>query len=648
MAPSRPRSHRLESESRLAFATAATSHHVFRELDPDYGLDGELEEFDTDGRATGLKFNVQLKATDRAQTNDGIVVTLPTKQLDYYRSLTTPTLMVLYSANDKSLFARWTHQFDPYYEGGGPKSVRFRWSPSDRWTDHTLEHLWADTRAFRRLRSAFNPLPATLWIEPFGDGVLGLTTSRLLHALRAATSSRPDLVDNVARGPAPPGFARLFVAEHALTVDLARVAGATLHLDQSYDAGPAASNISNDAVILLALSLERLGQDVAAARLASAFFAASSLAGMAEVAGTLAAVFRRSGLVRESIELAQTLDSQVIGMGAAFTLPAIATARVLGQSDALFVIAASKDRSNRQMEAGQAREAAAEVFTLACFYRSRTDFESANTAFEEVLRIDPTYADFPHFWYYCAGSRFMIGNYEGAATAYRQALDGGYTHTRLKALLADSLIWSGDYRSALQLLKEFNIAHPEPRNAEYRLKERFLSQLVAGPLADAGRNPEDASNRMVACQADSSGPPSREATEEILRLDPLCGYAWFSLGVHFLASDGASARECFIASACVDPTNGRAWAGLAMFAHDTGDDDLLADCAIAGNRLAGAGLVDVLVEGNAPDRLLEHIEQIVGSLPHEDIPLEIRDVSEPGATLELANSRVSVLTGSRT
>lgn len=64
MMPKRSRAHRLEEESREAFRAALSERFLFREDVPDYGLDGSVEEFNAQDEATGLRYYVQLKATD--------------------------------------------------------------------------------------------------------------------------------------------------------------------------------------------------------------------------------------------------------------------------------------------------------------------------------------------------------------------------------------------------------------------------------------------------------------------------------------------------------------------------------------------------------------------------------------------------------
>lgn len=61
--PRRPRNHALETKSRRLFEAAIPDDWVVTEAGTDYGVDLRVEIFE-DGSATGLQFNVQLKATD--------------------------------------------------------------------------------------------------------------------------------------------------------------------------------------------------------------------------------------------------------------------------------------------------------------------------------------------------------------------------------------------------------------------------------------------------------------------------------------------------------------------------------------------------------------------------------------------------------
>lgn len=45
--PHRPREHELEDESRKAFENLLPARLIYRPIAPDYGIDGEVEEFES-------------------------------------------------------------------------------------------------------------------------------------------------------------------------------------------------------------------------------------------------------------------------------------------------------------------------------------------------------------------------------------------------------------------------------------------------------------------------------------------------------------------------------------------------------------------------------------------------------------------------
>jgi hypothetical protein len=85
--PIRPRSHTLETESRRAFGALLPSEWVNRSLESDYGIDEQVELFDKTGRASGLMFLAQLKATDARDLKSALKFPLKVETLRYYRSL---------------------------------------------------------------------------------------------------------------------------------------------------------------------------------------------------------------------------------------------------------------------------------------------------------------------------------------------------------------------------------------------------------------------------------------------------------------------------------------------------------------------------------------------------------------------------------
>src|ERR1700687_5419394 len=109
--PTRPRSHVLETESRRAFGVLLPSEWVTRSLESDYGIDEQVEVFNKTGRAPGLMFLAQLKATDTQDLRSALKLSLKVDALSYYRSLELPVMMVRFHSPTKKFYWRWVHEF---------------------------------------------------------------------------------------------------------------------------------------------------------------------------------------------------------------------------------------------------------------------------------------------------------------------------------------------------------------------------------------------------------------------------------------------------------------------------------------------------------------------------------------------------------
>jgi hypothetical protein len=176
----------IEDESRVALRSELNKRRwVLRDYTPDYGVDGQVEVFEA-GRATGLTFFVQLKATDSKQ--EPLAVRFSDDIGEYYRSLDHPLLVVRFHATTHTLYARWFHSFDPFYGQGRRGGKTFRFSPTDKWTADTPGHLLADIHAYKRFRAPELELPLTFYVTAPEGEAHGAPVAAHVLALRAAAS----------------------------------------------------------------------------------------------------------------------------------------------------------------------------------------------------------------------------------------------------------------------------------------------------------------------------------------------------------------------------------------------------------------------------------------------------------------------------
>jgi len=131
--PLRAQSHRLEDISEQRFRALLPSAWVCRRKEKDYGIDLEVEIFEEDGRATGLQFLVQLKATSQVAKQRRL--NLKTDHLRYFRSLDIPTMIVRYAEPSDIFFWRW--HFNTILPEASQKSYTIAFDDTDRWSDKT-------------------------------------------------------------------------------------------------------------------------------------------------------------------------------------------------------------------------------------------------------------------------------------------------------------------------------------------------------------------------------------------------------------------------------------------------------------------------------------------------------------------------------
>ncbi len=135
--PKRTRQHILETNSRIEFSRILPKDWVFRDVNPDYGIDGIVEVFDETGNASGGCFLVQLKATDEKLITKALRIVLKTDTGEYYKNIVLPVLVVLFHSDSKRIYARF---FDKHIKiPENQKTFTFELSGNDYWGDKLVE-----------------------------------------------------------------------------------------------------------------------------------------------------------------------------------------------------------------------------------------------------------------------------------------------------------------------------------------------------------------------------------------------------------------------------------------------------------------------------------------------------------------------------
>lgn len=103
----RHRNHILEGKSLTALREVLPETWVVHEFSQDYGIDVQIEIFNTAGNSTGLRIYGQLKATDKHENED--VLSLDRDHFEYWVAHSDPVLLLRYFAATGTFKWCWMH-----------------------------------------------------------------------------------------------------------------------------------------------------------------------------------------------------------------------------------------------------------------------------------------------------------------------------------------------------------------------------------------------------------------------------------------------------------------------------------------------------------------------------------------------------------
>jgi tetratricopeptide (TPR) repeat protein len=561
--PKRKRSQRIAEKSRRALEESLDERFLFRSEPDDYGIDGGIEEFDAEDRTTGLRFLVQLKSTDDENPDTALKRSIPTEHAAYYNSLSQPLLMVLYVASTDELYVRWWH--DPLPGKRPPRadaaSRTFYWSKEDIFKTADSSRLAEEARGYFELRSASPPLPfffeAVVENAPFG-----LDSTEITLALEAAARKRPDVIE--VRAEKTNG--RLIIRDRLLVVELWGTKAASYEIGGDYDPGPEAGNLAVDLMALCGAGFARWGQNELASRMATTFFAESTLAADPDAALLFAGAMTDARRLPEALAIAEAIDSASTSpetnSSVLFTLTPRRHAPSLTEPEKNAYVEAIEARIRRREETGEEIAASREALSLANHFRREAKGESAVSFYERAAELDPEYLQRVHYWHEVGGAYFFTGRWLDAADAYAKAFELDRDPWS-QILGADALLHAGRYEESREAMRE---AIPEiesfERGAEYPLKLLLLDYLIdERAMKNQERDLAKARSLFEQAFAGELSIPDPDLFWQMINVDGLNPIAWWNLAVAAEdEGDYETAGLRFLFSAIGCPLDEEAWA----------------------------------------------------------------------------------------
>ncbi|SMN12482.1 hypothetical protein SPBRAN_1137 [uncultured Candidatus Thioglobus sp.] len=552
----RIKQHQLEDLSRHKFALTIPQKWVYRDKDKDYGIDGEVEIFNSKERATGLVFWVQLKATGSKQqrTIKGIDLSLET--IKYYKSLDLPVLIARYSEVEDKFYVTWATQIDLFYAKDGAKTMRVAFSDSDILDEGKVVEIEKYLQQLRAIRSGAIELPINISLSFGSKNICGIPPSLLLPKIR---SQIPEFKDIMQLKTGAEGIAAdVLIDETTLKVGFLDIAGCTFHSVDLMDKLTLPVDLIKDICLSLSMALSQLGYSDLAARIVFSGDLQKRLKNKHELLQYLMPSLLKTSYFSETLDLVSDVcDNEDNNYLEAITNSSLLFLRSSGNTEKLSAVEDFLKRNIDRYKDTEPGLYGVSHYNLGNFYRSIDRLKDAVRCLLVARRYEPKYYNQGYFYGELAGSLFDLGKFNFSAKFYKKAMEID-NQKEYPPLYADALMFSGQYQQSLEVFNNF-IDSDCSATAEWKLKSICLSSLIEKyniKLQNRSVKAALALSDVCSVKAESVEPH----LEKALQQDMLCGLAWFNLGNHrSRIGEIEGAAFCFTICALVQRWDIEAW-----------------------------------------------------------------------------------------
>jgi len=561
--PRRPKQHQLEDISRDEFSRILPREWVFRDKDKDYGIDAEVEIFDDEGQATGLVFWVQLKATEEKNIEKAKKFSLSLDSLGYYKSLELPVMVVRYVSENDSFYYRWSHEIDPYPVKNNQKSKTIAFN--QKLTTENAHQIVSYINKINKIKNRHFYLPIKTSVETEPQFIAGKDKWSFESKLRSELNRFTDII-SVEKNEKE-SLVQLIISETELKVSFSGVTGCVIHyidqIDCDFEKELAISSMAG-----VALALAKSGAPDLASKIVLKPEVAKYLFSKEKLAAHILPLILKTTYFESIIEL--LIDnlghqkSNLIEMLALSSSVALKTNAVHKVSiEKLLIKSLEKYKSNGWEDLyGSAH------YNLANFYRAESKFKESLRHYCSAKNYEPEYLKRDYYHREIAGTLFELGRYMLSANSYKKAIELGDERFDM-ALCADALMYSGQYKEALDFLTEYMKDNCDV-SPSWQLKFTFLDSLIEN--IDIDRQVRAPKKAVKYIDVGKDGRVFQKNCEEALELDYLCGLAWFNLGwYYYQKEDIESAQFCYMSCAILQPRDIEAWINAIKlgFSNDT-------------------------------------------------------------------------------
>lgn len=618
----RTRNHILEDKSRNAFNKIIPETWVVRDKSKDYGIDCEVEIFDDSGNPTGLIFYVQLKATE-SQSNSLIKkVAFEIEKIAQFQSYNIPVLIVRYSHLENKLYYSWANDITSQVRT--EKKINVKFSENRILDLENVKNIYEYLLRYFQVLTGKYRLPIKTYIS---SNIFSESSK-----IPAQQYFKRIIINN-------PNYFSIVRNEKDSILQL-KIGSNKTYLslsDTSFSSiGYEAKNLKEDSI--------QYFNDIFLACFTIILFNSNKT----EQANK---IFFNNNLIRilnlREDFLFHFIPHLLIGDNCENVLNEIEgifdiTKDNIIQNISLIILMLTKNLSlerqmicqnflQKQIEYSKSKKYNLGIgisnYNLGNFHKNLGNFKESLYYFLEARKYNPEYKKKGYYYSDIAGLMFELKKYTFSSNFYKKSIELNSDNVFVKALLGDSLLFSGNYELAVKYFDEFLI--DQKGNIEINKEEWYLKYFCIHSLILNGypklqiRNIEESLNCLKAKKID-----------EAIEYDMLNSEAWLENG--FVSNKNQDTIEAFVSftmAALFNKENIQLWVFATVSGFIEEDDKYIHvyDIIKLAYKYHEENYIDVLYDYSEKELktiqepLFKIIELVISNINNESFKLRIFD-----------------------
>jgi len=555
----RVRSHVLEEESRIAFRKKFISlGWVSRKQVPDYGLDEQVQIF-KNGKPTRYYFFVQIKGSDTIpETKYSPTFDFKTERLIQYLNNPLPVMLILYDSNTNRIFYEWVSTL---LKNSSPdfirklhfqKTFRVKFDKRIDKLDASIiekevhHHYFSSVDSGQKIPDEFVISISINFPEPIKSDIF----NRIKQWLRNDSESNfikideTKIPDKKIELNSKPYTLTFFDDGKPKTIDLHKYTKNNFSIEDLISTLKVAIAITISSCGLTNRALDLVRRIV---------FEKHPLSNDASLLLSLPSLplgYAEMNRVAEAMEVSE----QLLRRGYFTCAEIISSSAIFNASNSRFYFQHYRRFLKSTIEYTKKENAKGSIYyNIANNLRYDSYFKEAIHNYNKATKLDSSYRQKSYWWAELGGCFFLLNKYIWAKNCYKKSIDLGEKKIPVIALLADTYLYEGKFRSAKDEFENYFKIAKNPF-AEFILKH-WLANLLLNMFGDTKRNPSLA--MQLAEEAYKEKSPQKFF--KALNADPLCGYAWFNYAVDRSKESPSERHKEWLATAIIQERDVEAW-----------------------------------------------------------------------------------------